>query len=51
LRDRVTVPASIAEAEARQLAVESPKVKSHFEGKEIVKVIYVPRKLINLVVR
>jgi len=51
LRDRIAVPASIAEAEARQLAMESPKVKSHFEGKEIVKVIYVPQKLVNLVVK
>jgi len=51
LRDRIAVSASIAEAEAKQLAVESPKVKAHLEGKKIIKVIYVPQKLVNLVVR
>jgi leucyl-tRNA synthetase len=51
LRDRITVPVSITEAEARQLADDSPRVKAHLEGKEIVKAIYVPGKLLNLVVR
>jgi len=51
LRARITVSASIAEAEARQLALESSKVKAYLEGKEIIKVIYVPQRLINLVVK
>ncbi|MBA7653162.1 Leucine--tRNA ligase [subsurface metagenome] len=51
LRDRITVSASITEAEARQLAMESPKVRAYLEGKEIINTIYVPRRLINLVVR
>ncbi len=51
LRDRVTVPASITEAEAKQLALRRDKVKVHLEGKEITKAIYVPKRLINLVVR
>jgi leucyl-tRNA synthetase len=51
LRDRIMVSASISEDEARQLAVDSPRVKSRLEGKEIIKVIYVPRRLINIVVR
>ncbi|MBA7669558.1 Leucine--tRNA ligase [subsurface metagenome] len=51
LRDRIMVSASITEDEARQLALESPKVKSHLEGREIIKVIYVPQRLVNLVVR
>jgi leucyl-tRNA synthetase len=51
LRDRITVPVSISEAEARQMALESTKVKPHIEGKQIVKEIYVPQKLVNLVVK
>jgi len=51
LRDRMVVPASITEAEARQAALESQRVKAYLEGKEVVKTIYVPGRLVNLVVR
>jgi leucyl-tRNA synthetase len=51
LRDRITVPASITEAEAREKALASQKVKVHLEGREVVKAVYVPQKLVNLVVR
>ena len=51
LRDRVTVPASITEAEARQIALERQRVKTYLEGKRIVKTIYVPGRLVNLVVK
>jgi leucyl-tRNA synthetase len=51
LRDRITVPASISEDEAKQLALERERVKAYLEGKEIVKTIYVPGRLVNVVVR
>ncbi|GAI42948.1 unnamed protein product, partial [marine sediment metagenome] len=51
LRDRMVVPASITEAEARQAALESQRVKAYLEGKEVVKTIYVPGRLVNLVAR
>jgi len=51
LRDRIAVPVSITEAEARELALESQRVKAHLEGKELLKTIYVPRRLVNFVVR
>jgi len=51
LRDRLAVPVSITEAEAKKLALESQRVKAHTEGKELVKAIYVPGRLVNLVVR
>jgi len=51
LRDRITVPASITEAEARQLVLERQRVKVYLEGKEITDIIYVPGRLVNLVVR
>ena len=51
LRDRFPVSVSISEEQAKKLALNSSKVKSHTEGKQIMNVIYVPRKLVNLVVR
>ena len=51
LRDRITVPASISEKEAIETATGSDKVKAHLAGKKIVKEIYVPGKLVNIVVR
>jgi len=51
LRDRITVPAAITEAEARQIALERQRLKAYLEGKEIINIIYVPGRLVNLVVR
>ncbi|HUT97284.1 MAG TPA: class I tRNA ligase family protein, partial [Dehalococcoidales bacterium] len=51
LRERMTVPVSITEDEAKEKALASPKVKAHTEGKKIVKVIYVPGRLVNVVVK
>ncbi len=51
LRDRIAVPVTITEEEAKQMALESPKVRPHIEGKQMVKEIYVPQKLVNLVVK
>jgi leucyl-tRNA synthetase len=51
LRDRISVPVSISEEAARKLAFESPRIKPHIEGKQIVNAIYVPGKLVNLVVK
>ena len=51
LRDRISVPASISEDEAKKLAMERERVKSYLDGKEVSKVIYVPGRLVNLVVK
>ena len=51
LRHRLTLPASVTEAEVRKVALNSQKIKAHLDGKKVIKVIYVPKKLINLVVR
>jgi leucyl-tRNA synthetase len=51
VRDKLTVPVTVAEAEATKLAVAQEKVKPHLEGKQVVKVIYVPGKLVNIVVK
>ena len=51
LRDRVQVPASISEAEARELALSRERVQAHLQGKAIEKAIFVPGRLLNLVVK
>ena len=51
LRDRIQVPASIEEDAAKQTAIGSEKVKVYTDGKTTVKVIYVPGRLVNIVVR
>jgi len=51
LRDRIVVPVSITEDEAKELALASQKAKPYLENKQLVKTIYVPDKLVNLVVR
>ncbi len=50
VRDRIMVPASITENEARQLVMERPRVKAYLAGKEIINTIYVPGRLVNFVV-
>jgi leucyl-tRNA synthetase len=50
LRDRIAAPADLTEGAARALAAASAKVAPFIDGKEPKKVIYVPGKLLNLVV-
>ena len=50
LRDRIAAPADIGEEAAKELALASEQVKKHLGGKEPRKVIYVPGKLVNIVV-
>ncbi len=50
VRDKVEVEAGISEKEARALAISLKKVNNWLAGKEIKKVIFVPDKLINIVV-
>jgi leucyl-tRNA synthetase len=50
-RDPLVVGADTPEAELLALARESENVQRHLDGKEIVKEIVVPGRLVNLVVR
>jgi leucyl-tRNA synthetase len=51
LRSRVTVPADISESVVLDAALADEKIKSAIAGKQIVKKIYVPGKLVNIVVK
>jgi leucyl-tRNA synthetase len=50
VRGRVKVAAGAAEEEVVKLALADPGVSNHANGKRIVKKIFVPDKLLNLVV-
>lgn len=51
VRDKVQVPAGIAKEELEKLILSSDKVKQYLEGKTVVKVIPVPGKLVNIVIK
>jgi leucyl-tRNA synthetase len=51
LRDRFSMPAAITEEEAKETAMASQKVQSYLDGRQVIKIIYVPGRLINLVVK
>ncbi len=50
VRDKLEVPADIEESEARRLALASPRVQVYVEGKTVAKTVYVPGRLVNVVV-
>jgi leucyl-tRNA synthetase len=51
LRDRVEVATGAEKAEIEALVMASDKVKQHLEGRQMVKFILVPGRLVNLVTR
>ena len=51
LRDKISMDANIAREDMEKIALESEKVKAAIEGKNVVKVIAVPKKLVNIVVK
>jgi len=50
LRDRLELPADAAEEQVREAALASAAVRGHMDGREPRKVIYVPGKVLNVVV-
>jgi leucyl-tRNA synthetase len=51
LRDRMPAPAGADRAQLETMARERPRVQAHIDGKDVVRVIVVPSKLVNFVVR
>jgi leucyl-tRNA synthetase len=51
LRDRLQVPVDVTEERARELALASTRVRAHTDGRQLVRIIYVPGRLVNVVVR
>lgn len=51
VRDKIVVPAGLTPSELEKKALEQEKVTEFIAGKQIVKVICVPQKLVNIVVK
>jgi len=51
VRDRINVSPDISEEDLKEKAKKEEKVQEYIEGKEIIKEIVVPKKLINIVVK
>ena len=51
VRERIEVSSDISENEARYLALENPRVASFIGESTVQKVIYIPGRLVNIVVR
>jgi leucyl-tRNA synthetase len=50
VRDQLRVPADVDEATLRELALQSERVRRYTEGKEVRRIIVVPKRLVNVVV-
>jgi len=50
VRDKIEVAVGIEESEAQALALASPRIQSYVEGKSVAKTVYVPGRLVNVVV-
>ncbi|MGB9976128.1 leucine--tRNA ligase [Thermovenabulum sp.] len=51
VRAKILVPADITEEELESAALSSEKVSSYLQNKQIIKIITVPNKLVNIVVK
>ncbi len=51
VKDKIEVDEALSQDEMKAVALDSPKVKELTDGKEIVKTIVVPKKLVNIVVK
>ena len=51
IRDRIEANINISEDDAKNKALSSTKVKQFINGKNIIKVVYVKGKLVNIVVK
>jgi leucyl-tRNA synthetase len=51
LRSRITVPVNASQEDILAAAKADPKVAGHLDGKTVVKEIYVPGKMVNLIAK
>ena len=51
LRGKVSVPASASKQEIESIAMQDDNVQRHVTGKDVKKIIVVPGRLINMVVK
>ena len=51
VKDKIEVDEALSQDELKEIALNSPKIKELTAGHEIVKVIVVPKKLVNIVIK
>ena len=51
IRDKMMIAAGLDKTETEKVAMESEKIKALIEGKNVIKVIAIPGKLVNIVVK
>ncbi|HPW65413.1 MAG TPA: class I tRNA ligase family protein, partial [Candidatus Omnitrophota bacterium] len=51
VRTKMTVPSALGEEEVKKMAVEQPRIREFLAGKTVVKIIVVPKRTVNLVVK
>ncbi len=51
VRSRVTVPADSSDEDLKKAALDDSKVLSHIDAKNVRKIVVVPKKLVNIVVK
>ena len=51
VRGRIEIPADAAEPEVLEIARGDPNVARHLEGQQVERAIYVPKRIVNFVVR
>ena len=51
VKDKIVIPANISKEEMERVALENEKIVSLIEGKQVLKVICVPGKLVNIVIK
>ncbi len=51
LRGKAELPPGVSEEEVRRIVDTDEKIRAHLEGKSVVKTIFVPGKLLNIVVK
>ncbi len=51
VKDKIMIPANISREEMEKVALENEKIVALIEGKQVIKVICVPGKLVNIVVK
>jgi leucyl-tRNA synthetase len=51
VRDHIEIESGTAEEAIKRVALERPNVRRHLDGKQVVKEVMVPGKLVNFVVK
>nr|MCR5349952.1 class I tRNA ligase family protein [Acholeplasmatales bacterium] len=51
LRDKITMPKDSDKSEVEKIALQSEKIKEYVNGHDIVKIIVVPNKIVNIVIK